>query len=132
MALFPVRRDAATDDFFTATARGEFPLIRDLQTGDYLDPRNGAGRDPDRYKQVVAAGTATIVSWSVPHAKSAGGTERQVVVGIVALTEGPWWWAELRGVDPDHDLTGRPVEVRFEKSGEGEQDEVVPYFVAAG
>lgn len=131
MALFPVRRDAASAEFFDGTARGEFLLVRDTVTGELLDPRTDTVFDRARFERVPASGKAMVVSWSVPHARKPDGGTQRSVVGIVELAEGPWWWTELRGFDPDDDLTAAAVEVRFEKSGDGEADETIPYFAKA-
>jgi uncharacterized OB-fold protein len=128
MALFAVRRDAATAGFFDGTARGEFRLVRDTATGEILDPRTDTAFDRARFEYVPASGDGTVVTWSVPHTRTPDGGTRRSVVGIVELAEGPWWWTELRGFDPDEDLAGARVRVRFEKSGDGEHDETVPYF----
>jgi len=69
------------------------------------------------------------VSWSVPHTRLPSGETLRTIVGIVQLDEGPWWWTELRGFHPDDDLSGARVQVDFERSGEGESDEVIPLFV---
>jgi uncharacterized OB-fold protein len=127
MPLFPVRRDAASADFFDGTARGEFLVVRDRASGRFLDPKTDITIDPNRLERVPAAGTGTIVSWSVVHGRDADGSPTRAVVGIVELTEGPWWWTELRA-DPDADLYGAPARVEFVSSGDGERDEVVPVF----
>jgi len=128
MALMPVRRDAATAFFFDGTARGEFLLIRDTLTGELLDPRTDTAFDRARFATVAASGTATVVSWSVPHTRLPDGSTTRSVVGIVELEEGPWWWTEIRGFTPDESLEGAHVVVRFERSGDGEGDEAIPYF----
>jgi len=130
MPLFPVRRDAETAAFFDGTRRGEFLLVYDGETNSYLDPKTDVALDPDRLRYAPAAGTATVVSWSVVHGKGSDGPTRSVV-GIVQFDEGPWWWTEIHGVDPDADLLGAPVRVEFVPSGHGETDEVIPVFVAA-
>ena len=129
MAIMPVRRDAATATFFDGTARGEFLLIRDTLTGELLDPRTDTAFDRDRFEHVAASGNGTVASWSVPHTRLPDGTTQQSVVGIVQLVEGPWWWTEIRGFTADESLDGAPVVARFERSGDGEHDEVIPYFV---
>jgi uncharacterized OB-fold protein len=126
MISFPVRRDEATAEFFDGTARGEFLLVRDVRTGALLTPQFDRSVDPDRYVLVPAAGTGTVVSWSVVHQRGAYGTSARIPVGIVELDEGPWWWTSIEGVDPDDDLMGRRVEVAFAEAG----DEAVPYFTA--
>jgi uncharacterized OB-fold protein len=37
------------------------------------------------------------------------------VVGIVQLDEGPWWWAQLVGVDPDELRAGQRLRVEFQR-----------------
>jgi uncharacterized OB-fold protein len=127
MALMPVRRDLQTAFFFDGAARGEFILLRDVVTGDLLDPRTDTSWDRERFEPVPASGRATVVSWAVPHIRMPSGDVR-TVVGIVELDEGPWWWTEIRGADPDTDLLGARVVVGFEKSGPSESDETIPYF----
>jgi uncharacterized protein len=127
MSLFPVRRDAASADFFDGTARGEFLVVRDRSSGRFLDPKTDITIDPNRFEHVPAAGTGTVVSWSVVHGRGSDGAPTRTVVGIVELTEGPWWWTELRA-DPDADLYGASARVEFVSSGDGERDEAVPVF----
>lgn len=126
MLGIPVRRDAATAAFLDGTAREQFLLVRDTQTGALLAPQFDATIDPGRYQHVPAAGTGTVVSWSVVHRRQADGTTSRHPVGIVELDEGPWWWTALDGVDPDADLLGLRVRVAFAEAG----DETVPYFTA--
>lgn len=128
MAFMPVRRDAATAFFFDGAARGEFLLIRDRDSGELLDPRTDTSFDRARFEYIPASGAATVVSWSVPHVRLPDGETLRTVVGIVELDEGPWWWTEIRGIDPDDDLAGARVHVAYEPSGDGEHDEIVPYF----
>lgn len=126
MLEIPVRRDAATAAFFDGTARGEFLLVRDTRTGDVLPPQFDTTVDPDRYIRVPAAGTGTVVSWSVVHQRRPDGATDRLPVGIVELDEGPWWWTALAGADPGEDLMGRRVQVAFARAG----DETIPYFTA--
>jgi len=128
MPSFPVRRDAETADFFDGTARGEFLLVRDTQTGALLAPQFDTSADPGRYVRVPAAGTGTVVSWAVVHERTADGADGRRPVAIVELDEGPWWWTSIAGVDPGEDLLGRRVRVAFEQVGDGE---AIPYFTAA-
>ena len=127
MPLFPVRRDADSAAFFDGTSRDEFLLIRDKTTGDYLDPTADTSVDPDRFELVPAAGTGTVVSWSVVHGKGVDGPTR-TVVGIVQFDEGPWWWGEFADADPDRDLTAAAVTVSFVNSGDADRDEWIPQF----
>jgi uncharacterized OB-fold protein len=128
MATIPVRRDAATADFFDGTTRGEFLLVRDTRTGEVLEPQFDTSADPERYERVPAAGRGTVVSWAVVHQREPDGSTSRRPVGVVELDEGPWWWTSIEGVDPDDDLMGRRVEVAFRLAGE----ETVPYFTALG
>ena len=127
MPRFAVRRDEATAEFFDGTARGEFLLVKDTQTGEVLAPQFDTAVDPERYVRVPAAGTGTVVSWAVVHERAADGSTSRRPVGIVELDEGPWWWTSITGVDPGEDLLGRRVQVAFEKIGDGE---TIPYFTA--
>jgi uncharacterized OB-fold protein len=126
MLEIPVRRDAATAAFLDGTARDQFLLVRDNRTGALLAPQFDPTVDPERYERVPAAGTGTVVSWSVVHQRQADGTTSRQPVGIVELDEGPWWWTALEGVDPDDDLLGLRVQVAFAAAG----DETIPYFTA--
>lgn len=126
MAIMPVHRDGATEAFFDGSARGEFLLVRDKETGELLDPRTDTSFDRGRFDHVPASGRGTVVSWAVPHTRTPDG-ETTTVVGIVQLEEGPWWWAEIRGFAPDEDLENAAVKVAFENAGE----ERIPYFTRA-
>lgn len=125
MPSFPVRRDAGTADFFDGTARGEFLLVKDTQTGALRPPQFDTSADPQRYVRVPAAGTGTVVSWAVVHERTTDGSDGRRPVAIVQLDEGPWWWTSIAGADPAEDLFGRRVQVAFEKTGDGE---AIPYF----
>jgi uncharacterized OB-fold protein len=130
MPLFPVHRDADSAAFFDGTAQDQFLLVHDTITGEYLDPTADTSIEPDRFKSVAAAGTGTVISWSVVHSRNTEGPTR-AVVGIVQFDEGPWWWGEFADVDPDADLAGARVVVRFTASGAGDDDEKVPQFQLA-
>ena len=125
MPAFPIQRDDATAAFLDGTKRGEFLLVRDTVTGTMLTPQFDESADPERYVRMPAAGTGTVVSWSVVHQRGADGSITRLPVGIVELDEGPWWWTAITGADPGVDLLGRRVRVAFEKVGDGE---TIPYF----
>ncbi|MGW4399528.1 Zn-ribbon domain-containing OB-fold protein [Amycolatopsis nivea] len=126
----PVARDEESAAFFDGTAAGEFRLLRRRSTGEYLDPRTVADPDDD-LEWTAAAGTGTVVSWSVVHKRARdGGEPERVVVGIVELTEGPWWWCRL-DADPDADLWQLPVRAVFVPSGPEPDHEKVPVFAPA-
>lgn len=128
MPLFPVRRDSQTAEFFDGTARGELLLVRERATGRILDPKFDIAFAPESYERVPAAGTGTVISFAVVHGRSADGSASRTVVGIVELDEGPWWWTEIAGVDPDAELIGGRVRATFVATGDGEQDEAIPVF----
>jgi len=131
MPFISVYRDAATASFFDGTAHGEFLLLRDTRTGQLLDPRTETSHDPGRYEHVPASGRGTVASWSAPHSRAADGSSLRVLVGIVQLAEGPWFWTQLRDFAAEEDPMGAPVVVGFEKSGADPAAETVPYFMKA-
>jgi len=128
MPAFPIQRDEATAAFLDGTKRGEFLLVRDIVTGAFLPPQFDDSADPERYVRVAAAGTGTVVSWSVVHQRGADGSVARLPVGIVELDEGVWWWTSFPAADPDADLAGSRVQVAFETLGDGDAAEAIPYF----
>lgn len=129
MPLFPIVRDTATTEFLDACERGELLIVRDRVTGEYLDPKTDVSADPERLERVVAAGTGTVVSWSIGHGRGADGAPTQWLFGIVQLTEGPWFWAELSSDRPGTELTGSPVHVAFARTGPEPEHATIPIFV---
>lgn len=127
MPLLPINRDAASAEFFDGAAAGAFLLVQDVRTGDFHGPQFDRSADPQRYVPTPAAGTGTIVSWAVVHHRPPAAAVARIVVGIVELAEGPWWWTEIADADPDSDLDGAQVEVAFARIGT-DADEVQPYF----
>ncbi|MDQ0674700.1 putative OB-fold protein [Pseudarthrobacter siccitolerans] len=127
MALFPIITDADTKPFLDAAERGEFLLVRSKSTGEYFEPRTDPTLDDD-LEYAAAAGTGTVISWTIAHGKDRDGNPTRTGLGIVELTEGPWWWTRIDGIGSDSP-TGKPVHVEFEKSGPGEIHATVPYFV---
>ncbi len=128
MPAFAVSPDATSETFFEGAARGEFLIVQDTRTGGYHEPQFDIAADPERYRYVRAAGTGTIVSWAVVHERTAEGDTVRRPVGIVELDEGPWWWTEIVGADPDADLVGRRVRVAFQTFDGGS---AIPYFELA-
>ncbi len=127
MALVPVARDHASAEFFDGTRIGELRLPRRRDTGEYLSPHTPIAPGDD-VEQVAACGTGRVVTWSAVHHKLPDGGAFRLVVGIVELDEGPWWWTRLAEVDPDADLSDLRVQVAFEPSGPEPEHEVIPYF----
>jgi uncharacterized protein len=125
---FAIQRDEATAAFLDGTKRGEFLLVQDTATGEFLPPQFDTSASPAGYARVPAAGTGVIVSWAVVHQRGADGSVSRTPVGIVQLDEGPWWWTSFPAADPDADLFGARVHVAYETLGEGDTAEAIPYF----
>lgn len=128
MPRFPIARDAETAEFLDGTAREEFLLVKDTATDELLGPQFDPSIDPDRYVRIPAAGTGNIVSWSVVHQRERDGSTSRTPVGIVELDEGPWWWTSFPEADPDALRSGLRVRVAYERLGEGDAAETIPYF----
>lgn len=128
MPAFTIERDELTAAFLDGTKLGQFLLVKDTHTGEFLPPQFDVTIEPARYVRVAAAGTGTIVSWSVVHRRGRDGSADRLPVGIVELDEGPWWWTSFPAADADADLFGRRVRVAFESLGDGEKAEAIPYF----
>jgi uncharacterized protein len=124
MPKFPVKPDASSEAFFDGASRGEFLIVKDTHSGDFLEPQFDISIDTARYRQVPASGRGRVVSWAVVHERTADGDVRRPV-GVVELDEGPWWWTELVDAKPDADLMGLRVRVDFQTFDDGSS---VPYF----
>jgi uncharacterized protein len=128
MTSGPVRRDAATAEFFDGTARGEFLLRRCLDCGACGEPslRQCAACGSVRLDRVPAAGGATVIGWSVVHGRPGpDGVAPRTVVAIAELDEGPHWWAEILDTDGAGLAAGQRVRLGFEPVDE---HETVPVF----
>ncbi|MDO9398528.1 MAG: OB-fold domain-containing protein [Herbiconiux sp.] len=131
MPLFPLVRDAATAEFLDGCERGELLIVRDRETGAFLDPKTDVSADPERYERVAASGEATVVSWSIGHGRGADGAPTDWLFGIVQLAEGPWFWSqlELGGDRPTAELTGARARVGFVRTGPEPEHATIPFFV---
>lgn len=128
MTIGIVQRDAATAEFFDATARGELLIRQCVDCARFNAPQNStcAACRGDDLTWTVAAGTGVIASWSVMHGRPRdGGPAPRTVVAIVELDEGPWLHAQIVDADPDTVRTGAQVTVEFERPEGGE---AVPVF----
>lgn len=104
--VLPVVADDGTAEFFGATAEGTFPLHRCGDCGAVSGPneRSCHACASTSYEVVPAAGTGTVVSFTVQHSKpAADGSTHRLTAAIVELDEGPWWWTQL--VAPPEDAT---------------------------
>lgn len=128
MALFPITRDAETEAFLDAAARAEFLLVRNTTTGEYFEPRTDTSAAPD-LEYAPAAGTGTVISWTIAHGRGRDGSPTKTGLGIVQLTEGPWWWGRIDGIIGDENPSGKSVHVQFEKTGPNDDHATIPVFV---
>jgi uncharacterized protein len=130
-----VVRDEASAAFFDAAARGEL-LVKRGPSGTVLAPeaRTDPATGSSDLQPLVASGEATLVSWAVVHRAPLPALAASVpyVSAIVELTEGPWLMVRLLVEDPARLRVGDPVRVRYQRSGNGEEEgEVVPVFEPA-
>lgn len=121
MKLPDAQRDDESAPFFAGTAEGRLLVKRCAACGHHVRPAAIActschGTD---LAWVEAAGTATLVTWTVLHAG-----DDAVVAGVVELDEGPWLHARLVDVDQGALTVGTPLVVGFADAGE----ERVPVF----
>jgi uncharacterized OB-fold protein len=128
MPPLAIQRDDATAAFLDGTKRGEFLLVKDTQTGQILPPQFDVSIEPGRFVYLPAAGTGTIISWTVVHQRAADGSVSRLPVGIVELDEGPWWWTSFPEADPEADLYGLRVKAAYDLIGKGDNAEAVPHF----
>jgi len=125
----PIVRDDASAPFFDAAAEGRLLVRRCAACGHWIAPymRIGATLDrcpactSDQLGWADAAGTATLVTWTVVHDKGGDPTR---TVGVVELAEGPWMTVRL---DPAAAplAAGMPLAVGWARPGGGEP---VPVF----
>lgn len=126
-----VVRDEASAEFFDAAARGEL-LVKRGPSGTVMAPE--ARTDPitgsSDLQHEIASGEGTLVSWAVVHRAPlpALAASAPYVSAIVELTEGPWLLVRLLVEDPARLHVGDPVRVRFERSGDDGEGEVIPVF----
>ncbi len=128
-SLPTIVRDEASAPFFDAAASGTL-AVRRCANGHYLPPTQGFSgpaircqvcQSPDITWE-PASGSATLVSWVIPYARTGEATN---VAGIVELAEGPWMNA-LIDVAPDAQLhAGQALTVCFLPTEGGE---TVPAF----
>lgn len=114
--VLPVAADDATEQLFAATDAGFLPLHRCRACGRVNGPnQNACSRCLSAdLEQVPAGGGGRVVSYTVQHSKpAADGSTHRLVAVIVELDEGPWWWTQLAGVDPDEVRVGDRVRLEL-------------------
>jgi uncharacterized protein len=131
MTVGPVERDAATAEFFEATAVGQF-LLRRCPDQHYSEPAapqcTTCGRTDLEW--VAASGGASLVSWAVTWTRAEPDSQPTPTILVIAeLDEGPWWWSQLVGVSPDAVAVGQRIRVDFLRASA--EYEAVPVFVPA-
>jgi uncharacterized OB-fold protein len=132
MTIGPVARDDATAEFFDGSAAGQFLLRHCLDCGRVSAPQAAQCEhcDSTRLDWAPASGRATLVSWAVLHARpAADGTADRTILCIAELAEGPWWWSQLTGTEPDGLRAGLPLQVEFQRHDA--EHEAVPVFAVA-
>ena len=126
----PLRRDVATAAFLDGTARGEF-LLRHCNGCDRMSSPQAEQCEfclSTDLGWVAAQGSATLVSWSISHGRpDAEGRTEQIVLGVVELAEGPWWWTQIIA-DRGRLEVGLPLTVDF--AAHSAEYETVPFFRA--
>lgn len=115
----PLRRDAATADYFDMMARDRVPVGRCDRCGRVTSGleqhcvRCGSGS----LTLEPAAGTGTVVTWTTTHDRDGAVLTRP---GIVELDEGAWVQAALLPLQAPVE-TGMPVRAVFHTSADGER-----------
>ena len=125
------RADPSTQEFLDFAARGEFLLYRDPESRSVHGPHvTHSPATPDLPLVAFAAsGRATLVSYTiVPGKPSPNDPAPRSVVAIGELEEGPWWWAEIEGADPEDMKIGAPLRIAFREINDGQH---VPVFAPA-
>ncbi|NMN95866.1 Zn-ribbon domain-containing OB-fold protein [Antrihabitans stalactiti] len=97
----PMQRNSKSAEFFDAAAREELVIKKCAHCGQALPPEavvcTTCGRTELSWSP--AAGTATLVTWTVVHRAPNRAFADLVpyTVGVVELTEGPWLYGRVVG-----------------------------------
>jgi uncharacterized OB-fold protein len=116
MALQPIHRDEATNEFFDGTARKELLLRECVRCATINAPqaRHCSHCASQELRWTSSGRRGSIVSWTVTHTKpDVDGNSDVNVIAIGQLDEGPWWWASLLNSDPEELTIGSRVVVDF-------------------
>jgi uncharacterized OB-fold protein len=133
VSAFRIEGDEASAAFFDAARGGRLAIRRCTTCGHLYPPHQLTCPDGGPLEWIDAAGTATLVTWTVDHgagisAELTSATGDGEVIAIVELAEGPWLHTAVPGVDPATLSAGMPMRVEFLALGGGEP---VPTFVPA-
>lgn len=126
----PIERDAKSAEFFDAAARDELVIKRCEFCAQVLPPEAVVCTTcgDTVLPWVYAAGTGSLVSWTVVHRPPNKAYAELVpyTVGIVELTEGPWLYARI---ETDAPRAGMPLRARYVHA---EGSESHPIFTEEG
>ena len=123
-----LRRDGRTDAFFDGAAADRLMIKRCPACARWATPdaSDCTGCGDAELAWTEASGGAVLISWAVTHGKPAadGAASPPAVLALVELSEGPWLYSRLAGVERVDLRAGLPLRAHFEHPGEGE-----PYLV---
>lgn len=131
---FPVVvRDAGSEGFFDAAARGELLVQRCAACATVLAPeaRTCLSCGSVELEPTVASGRGRLVTWVVVAQAPISALKGAVpyVSAVVELDEGPWLMVRLIDADPASLAVDDRVRVDFVRSGAGEHTgEMLPVF----
>lgn len=120
--LGSVRADDQAAPFLDGAGRGEFMLRRCRNCAAHGGPQEEAcpACGSVEVDWVAAGGGARLVSWSVVYGRDHDGTPSpRSIVAIAELDEGPWWWSQVVGAEPDQMHTGCRLTITFAESPSG-------------
>jgi uncharacterized OB-fold protein len=122
--LGALRRDGLTDPFFDGASADRLVIKRCEFCHRWFAPDASGCPDcgGEDLAWAQAGGTATLVTWAVSHPRPQddGSVPLPAVLALVELTEGPWLYARLDGLDPGMLTEGLPLTAAFEHPEEGE------------
>ena len=134
ISAFPaVVRDAASEAFFDAAARGELLVQRCAPCGTVLTPeaRTCFSCGSVDLGTTAGSGRARLVSWVVVHHAPIPALRGAVpyVSAVVELDEGPWLMVRLIECSPAELSVDDRLRVDFVRSGTGDETgELLPVF----
>jgi uncharacterized OB-fold protein len=120
MEIGTLRRDGRTDPFFDAAAADRLLIKRCDPCDRWYAPDQSAcpACGEEELGWAEAAGSATLVTWTVVHGRSPD--QGRAYLALVELTEGPWLYARLDGLEAAALGEGLPLAATFVHPPEGE------------